>query len=78
MAPALDVSPPPVVHLQRGMILTDAICLGNDVYIIAVAGTPTGGDGWAGPGTIVIDYSGFKIFQNTNTKASPTWTQKNA
>lgn len=27
------------------------------------------------PGSLVIDLTGKKLYQNTGTKASPTWTQ---
>lgn len=52
---------------------------GNDVLIMRKAGAPTNGtsgDGAAnaGPGSLLIDTTNAKLYINTNTKASPTWT----
>lgn len=38
------------------------------------AGVPTGGAGWASPGSEVTDITNKKLYINTNTLASPTWT----
>lgn len=47
--------------------------------IMTGAGAPTNGTsgtgaGKAGPGSLYLDYTNKTIYQNTNTKASPTWT----
>ncbi len=52
----------------------------NDVFIVANSGAPTDGTsgtgvGLAGPGSLLVDYSNLALYQNTNTKASPTWTK---
>ena len=43
------------------------------------AGAPTNGTsgtlaGYAGPGCLLTDTTNAKLYINTNTKASPTWT----
>lgn len=47
--------------------------------ILTNAGAPTSGTsgtyfGQAGPGALLIDYTNAKLYQNTNTLASPTWS----
>lgn len=54
----------------------------NDVWFFTADGVPGGGTsgigaGWAGPGSLCIGLdvgNSFKLYINTNTKASPTWT----
>lgn len=51
----------------------------NDLAIITNAGAPTNGTsgtfaGMAGKGCLLIDTTNAKLYINTNTKASPTWT----
>lgn len=45
---------------------------------VPVAGTTGTGAGWAGPGSLCIGLdtggSTWKLYINTGTKASPTWT----
>lgn len=53
--------------------------LSNDVaVIVGGSSAPTNavtGAGWAGPGSLFIMTGGtIKLYMNTNTKASPTWT----
>ena len=53
--------------------------LANDVCLITNDGAPTDGTSGTGvarcgPGSLCIDYSNAKLYINTNTKASPTWT----
>jgi len=64
----------PVLRLRPGPVM-----LGNDVVIITNAGGPTDGTsgtgaGFAGPGSLCIDYTNAVVYVNTNTKASPLWT----
>ncbi len=74
---ALTTSAPTVNVYERGAVSAESgVHLGSDVWLLKAAGVPTGGDGWAGPGSIVIDITNFDIYMNTNTKASPTWTKK--
>lgn len=52
---------------------------GNDVRIISNAGVPSNGTsgtgaGYAGPGSLCSDSTNAKLYINTGTKASPTWT----
>lgn len=51
----------------------------NDLAIVTNAGAPTSGTSGtfanqAGPGCLLIDTTNTKLYINTNTKASPTWT----
>lgn len=41
-------------------------------------GTGGTGAGYAGPGSLLIDYTNKYLYINTNTKASPTWTKVGA
>lgn len=54
------------------------IKLTNNVCIITNGGAPTDGTsgtgaGFAGPGSLCIDYTNSNHYINANTKASPTW-----
>lgn len=54
-----------------------------DCVIMVNAGAPTDGtggtgNGYAGPGSLLIDYTNTYLYINTNTKASPTWTKVGA
>lgn len=51
----------------------------NNIGIFVTLGAPTNGTsgagaGLAGPGALCIDATNAILYQNTNTKASPTWT----
>jgi hypothetical protein len=51
----------------------------NDVWLFAGAGAPTAGTsgdgaGWANIGSLYTDYTNGKLYINTGTKLSPTWT----
>jgi len=49
----------------------------NEVCILNGAGAPSNGStgaNVAGPGSLYIDVTNKKLYINTNTKASPTWT----
>lgn len=51
--------------------------MSNEVCILSGAGAPsdgTTGATFAGPGSLYIDRTNKKLYINTNTKASPTWT----
>ena len=75
--PALPVTQPSHVGFEQGLLSSHVgIHLGSGIYILFAAGVPTGGGGWAGPGTLVIDYTNSDIYMNTGTKATPTWTKK--
>ncbi len=52
---------------------------GNDVRIIQSDGSPNDGSsgtgaGSAGVGSLCVDYSNGKLYINTGSKSSPTWT----
>lgn len=54
--------------------------IAGGVMIVTNAGAPSNGTsgtgaGVAGPGSLLIDSTNTNLYQNTNTKASPTWTQ---
>jgi hypothetical protein len=49
-----------------------------DIVFMRWAGAPTNGStgaGYAGKGSLLIDYTNGYLYINTNTKASPTWTK---
>lgn len=51
----------------------------NDVFILVDQAVPTNGTsgdgaGFAGKGSLCVDANGGKLYINTGTKASPTWT----
>ena len=56
--------------------------LNNNIAILPSAGVPTDGvagsfAGFAGPGTIVLDYTNGAMYVNNGTKVSPTWLRTN-
>ena len=73
---ALPVTAPNSAQFEPGTAVVQGgfMLFGNDVYYGTTAGVPTGGAGWAGPGSVITDYTNGKLYINTNTKASPTWT----
>ena len=57
----------------------NSVAGGDDVLITTIAAAPTNGTsgtlaGFAGPGSLLIRTDTPTLYQNTNTKASPTWT----
>jgi len=57
------------------------IMFGNGTYLISGASTPSDGTsgtgaGWAGPGSIYTAIDTGELYTNTNTQASPTWTNQ--
>lgn len=59
------------------MAISDAANSG--VYLLVNAGVPAAGTsgtgvGIAGPGCLCVDTTNKKLYINTNTMASPTWT----
>lgn len=54
--------------------------LNNNIAILPSAGAPTDGAagsfaGYAGPGTIVLDYTNGVLYQNTGTRLVPIWVR---
>lgn len=71
----------PIVQHEKGAIAAGSVCfdLANDLWDISGAGVPTdgtAGDGaaFAGKGSRYTDRTNAKLYINTGTKASPTWT----
>lgn len=65
------------VSRTRGVVSADGGNTVGDVVKFAGAGAPTNGvtgAGFAGKGSEYTDETGGKLYVNTNTKASPTWT----
>ena len=55
----------------------DADLVNNGIFIVANAGAPTNGTTGAnlcGKGSLLVDYTNGKLYINTGTLASPTWT----
>ncbi|MHC4180713.1 MAG: hypothetical protein ACYSWU_24705 [Planctomycetota bacterium] len=77
---AITQAPPPNM-VTKGAISANFFRLFGDVWLFGAATTPTDGTsgdgaGWAGIGSIYIDSDAGEIYTNTNTKASPTWTNQ--
>ncbi|KKL97623.1 hypothetical protein LCGC14_1832620 [marine sediment metagenome] len=80
MADAPVLQPVLVTH-GFGVASVGGIHIGNDVFVMTVAGAPTDGTsgtgaGWAGIGSILSDRTNGALYVNSNTKASPTWTKQ--
>ena len=74
---ALPTNSPSANVMSQGPIsCNDFINMGGNRWLGFHAGVPTGGTNWAGPGTVIVDYTNFDVYLNTNTLASPTWTKK--
>jgi hypothetical protein len=72
---------PPVNYLSKGAGAMKYLLLDpeNDVWFFSTDGAPTAGTsgdgaGWAGIGSIATDRTNGKLYINTGTLASPTWT----
>ena len=57
------------------------VMFGNGVWLFTHSTTPTDGTsgtgaGWAGKGSFCQEADTAEIYTNTNTKASPTWTNQ--
>lgn len=69
----------PVVADRGAASYRAGIAIGNDVVIIQGAGAPTSGASgtavnYAGKGSLYSDRTNGKLYINTGTKASVTWT----
>lgn len=69
----------PVSRTKGAIAADNGLYLGNDAWLFSKAGVPTAGTsgdgaGWAGKGSLCTDATNGKLYINTNTKASPTWT----
>lgn len=65
--------------LTHGVGHVGQLELPGGVRLFAGAGAPSNGTsgtgaGKAGPGSLYVDKTNAKLYQNTNTKASPTWS----
>lgn len=72
---------PPVNQLSKGAVKCKYILIDPDTscWWFTSAGVPTAGAsgdgaGWAGKGSQCTDTTNGKLYINTGTKASPTWT----
>jgi len=72
---------PPVNQVSKGAVKCRFIMFdaAQESWLFTTAGAPTAGvagdgAGWAGIGSLAIDTTNGKLYINTNTKASPTWT----
>jgi hypothetical protein len=74
---AQDVRP---VSRTRGQATSDSgYGFGNDARLLTNEGVPSNGTngtgaGSAGKGSLISDVTNGKLYINTGTKASPTWT----
>lgn len=82
---AVKSKQPPVNYSSKGAIACKGLLLdpANSVWVFAVPGALTNGvngdgAGWAGIGSCAIRADTGSWYRNSNTKASPTWTQMNA
>lgn len=59
-----------------GALLFGGACLSTFTGTIDTSGTDAtyAGTYRANPGSLLVDLTGLKLYINTNTKASPTWT----
>jgi hypothetical protein len=69
---------PAVNEITKGFAKAEGLLLGDGVYLFTGAGTPSNGTsgtgaGWAGIGSMYVNVTAGTLFQNTGTKASPTW-----
>lgn len=67
--------------VRGGVAAHGGVDLGNSVWVFTNNGVPSDGvsgtgAGWAGPGSLCIDRANGELYTNTNTKASPTWTNQ--
>jgi len=74
----MATNPRPVSRTQ-GQVGVGGQHIGNGVWYFTNDGVPTAGTsgtgaGWAGPGSQCTDYTNAKLYINTGTAASPTWT----
>lgn len=63
--------------VDNAFYLSAPIRIVEDVCVIVNNGAPSNGTTGAavtGPGSLCVDYANGKLYINTNTKASPTWT----
>lgn len=73
---------PRMVQRTRGATGADnGISFGEGLWLFENAGAPSSGTsgtgaGWAGKGSLCVDSTNGALYQNTNTKASPTWTSR--
>lgn len=61
-------------YLKSEVRLTEDVCVKVLLSGTPVDGTSGTGAGVCGPGSLLVAVAGAKLYINTNTKASPTWT----
>lgn len=72
-------TPPPFNVLSKGAGGMQFLQFAPDTWLFTTAGAPTSGSsgdgaGWAGKGSLVSDTTNGKLYINTGTMSSPTWT----
>lgn len=81
---AVLIKQPPVNYVSKGAAASKGYLLNPaaDIWLLTINQAPTSGTsgdgaGWAGPGSLLIEYDSGNVFLfiNTNTLASPTWTK---
>lgn len=71
-----------VVSRTKGATGSDSgVTVGPSTFVFTNAGAPSNGAAgigaeWAGKGSLCIDTTNGTLYQNTGTKASPTWTAR--
>jgi len=71
---------PTIAEMARNIQASLRALANNYVLPVILAGAPTDGTsgtgaGYCGPGTLLINTSTGAVYYNSNTKASPTWSQ---
>lgn len=71
----------PAQYTKGGLGAEAGVMFGDGVWQFAAAGVPTDGTtgtgaGWAGTGSLYVNTTAGTLYQNTGTKASPTWTAR--
>jgi hypothetical protein len=69
----------PLSRLKGSIAADGGISIGNGAWVFSNAGVPSAGTsgtgaGWAGKGSLCTDTTNGKLYINTGTTASPTWT----
>ena len=70
-----------VGRTKGGVMADSGVYLGNNVWVFSVTSAPSDGTsgtgaGIAGPGSLCLNTANGEMYTNTNTKASPTWTNQ--
>lgn len=77
----MTMARPPIQYEKGAIAAKSGVMFGEDIWLISAAGDPTDGAsgtgaGWAGVGSLYVNTTAGTLFQNTGTKASPTWSTR--